>query len=335
MLQKKIKIYDEIYIGASLAVLLKICTSNKKILIVEKDKNFGGAWRNNYSHNLRNIDLACHLIVTQGKKHCNHIISYTKKLGVKLKVIEKKNLFYDSKNFKAYGKTGPALVCKTGWSDMLNKIQNIILKKKNITIVRNARVSKIEAKEKKIKINYGNKKVSLGKKIYFPVYCDLNHINFLDKKIHLPFNLIKNIHYVFFLKAKSNILNNEFQAFLEKNKNSIFDRLSISSSTYLKNKVNSYVVCARVSKNIKTKLHLINYKSILSFLMSNKLIDSGKVILLKRIKYICPYRNIDDVKKIKDLLKINKIPVEILDTRYMGHFLWKIAKLHYKKNVIK
>ena len=57
-------IYDEIFIGCSLSIILKALLSKKKILIIEKSKYLGGAWRNS-NENLKNIDLACHLIATQ------------------------------------------------------------------------------------------------------------------------------------------------------------------------------------------------------------------------------------------------------------------------------
>ena len=42
----------------------------------------------------------------------------------------KKKFFSDTKNWKAYGKKGPALICETGWSDMLNKVKLKVLRKK-------------------------------------------------------------------------------------------------------------------------------------------------------------------------------------------------------------
>jgi len=67
---------------------------------------------------------------------------------------------------------------------------------------------------------------------------------------------------------------------------------------------------------------------------------NGNLLKINKLKFkekklVVATHNNGKLNEIKDLLKINKIPVEILDTRYMGHFLWKIAKLHYKKNVIK
>ena len=73
MLSKKIE-YDEVYIGASLAILIKVYFSKKKKLsFLKKDMHLGGAWKNNYKKILKNIDVACHLIVTQNKKKSDKI----------------------------------------------------------------------------------------------------------------------------------------------------------------------------------------------------------------------------------------------------------------------
>ena len=93
MLSKKIE-YDEVYIGASLAILIKVYFSKKKIIIFEKDMHLGGAWKNNYKKILKNIDVACHLIVTQNKKKSDKILDLMKIFNVKLKKIEKKNFFF-------------------------------------------------------------------------------------------------------------------------------------------------------------------------------------------------------------------------------------------------
>ena len=51
-----------------------------------------------------------------------------------------------------------------------------------------------------------------------------------------------------------------------------------------------------------------------------------KIVKSKRVIYDCPYRTVTQFKKIKNLIKINKAPIDIINTRYMGHFLWQIAK---------
>jgi hypothetical protein len=240
--------------------------------------------------------------------------------------IEKKNLFFDSNSFKAYGKNGPALICKTGWSDMLNKVQKLVSKKKNITFKKDIRVSKIILKNDECEVIYGKNKRAYGKSIYLPTYCDLSEFYYYNKKVRFPFTLIKNYHYIFHLNAKSNILNNHFQGFWEKDNSNIFDRLSISSTNNINKKTSSFIICARVSKKFKLKLNSINKKSILNFFINNNLIDFGNIISFKRIVYNCPYRSNEDLIKINKMIKKYNYPINILNTRYMGHYLWEILK---------
>ena len=322
--------YDEIYVGASLAVLIKIIFKKNKILIIEKDEHLGGAWRNSYKSIFKNIDLACHLIVTQSVKHSNQIVSFLKKIDIELKKIEKNNLFYDTENFKAYGKNGPALISSTGWSDMLNKVVRIVKNKRNVTFLVKSRVSKIIASKDDILVFYHSNKKILGKKIFIPTYCDLKHIHYKSKKITIPYKLIINIHYVFFLEAETSILNKNFQGFWEKDINNIFDRLSVSSSTIIKNKMSQHIVCARVSKKFKSQTNLINKKSIISFLTRNKLIKRGNISRIKKLTYNCPYKTTEDLEIQKNKFTSLGLPIVFLNTRYMGHFLWDISKTNDK-----
>ena len=73
-------IYDYIFIGASLSNLLKATTiKNKNILIIEKDKYFGGAWRVDYDK-YQNLDLVGHLIVPPDNVSSENIIKFFRKL---------------------------------------------------------------------------------------------------------------------------------------------------------------------------------------------------------------------------------------------------------------
>ena len=325
--------YDEIYVGASLSILIKLYFKKNKILVIEKENYFGGAWRNSYKHIFKNIDLACHLIVTQSKKHSNEIINfYKKKCDIHLKEIEKENFYYDTEDFKAYGKNGPALICKTGWSDMLNKIKKLVIKKKNITFIKNVRATKIFIDQKST-VSLSNKKKISGTRIFLPTYCDLKNFHYFNKKIDLPSSLVKNIHYIFYLNANSDIFNLNFQGFWSKNSQDIFDRLSISSHKNINKEKSSYVVCARVSKNFKSNLSIINSKSILSFLMFNNLIIDGEILRFKRVTYNCSYRTIDQINDINKLIKKNNIPLSLLNTKYMGHWLYEISQQFKNDNI--
>lgn len=128
---KKNNYFDEIYVGGSLAILLKSIFSGKKILIIEKENFLGGAWKNCYGNVLRNLDTACHLIVTQNHIKSKKIINFfNKKFKITLKKIDKKNFVFDNKNWRLYGKKGPALIAKEGWSNLLNRVIFLTKKKR-------------------------------------------------------------------------------------------------------------------------------------------------------------------------------------------------------------
>ena len=324
MLPKKI-IYDESYIGGSLAILIKSFFSKKKIIIFEKDIHLGGAWKNNYKNNLKNVDVACHLIVTQNKLKSEKIIKMMKLFNVKLKKIDKESFYSDTKNWKAYGKKGPALVCYSGWSDMLNKIKNKVLKKKNITILNNCRVNKVVAEDSLTKVYLNNNLSVICKKLFIPTYCDLDKFFLKNQQVQFPKKSIQNVHFVFKFIGFSEILNQEYQGFWDLKQN-IFDRLSVSSYKKISKSKKEIVLCCRVSKRFKKKLININKKSILDFLLVNKLVSNGKIVKLSKITYNCPYRTVEQLNYTKKFLRKNNFPLEIMNTRYMGHFLWKIVK---------
>lgn len=330
MLSKKI-IYDEAYIGASLAVLIKNYFSNKEIIIFEKDIHLGGAWKNNYKKILKNIDVACHLIVTQNNKKSEKILDLMKLFNIKLKKIDKQNFFSDTKNWKSYGKKGPALICDTGWSDMLNKVKNKVFKKKNITIIKKNRVKKIITQSNIAQVYLKNNLNISCKKLFIPAYCDLNEYFIKKKKIKLPNKNIKNIHYIFEFIGSSNTLNRDYQGFWDLGSN-IFDRLSVSSCTEISKSKKKFIICCRVSKKFKKRLNIINQRSIMYFLKVNKLIFHGKIVKFKRVSYNCSYRSFSQFKNIKNQIQANKVPIEIMNTRYMGHFLWQVAKGKIFKN---
>ena len=67
----------------------------------------------------------------------------------------------------------------------------------------------------------------------------------------------------------------------------IFDRLSVSSYKDVNKLKKKIILCCRVSKKFKTKLKIINQKSILNFLKHNKLVTDGKIVKFKKIIYKC------------------------------------------------
>ena len=316
-------IYDEIFIGCSLSIILKALLSKKKILIIEKSKYLGGAWRNS-NENLKNIDLACHLIATQDNNAAKRITNFFKKYNLNVRRYKKKELFYDTEKWMAYGKTGPAMLCDEGWSKLLNVFIDYLKRKKNITILKNTRVRRISITKTTNKLWYKNNYIYF-KKLFFPSYCDLDSINLNHKKITLPFKKINNIHYIVEIQTKENKLVKNFQGFWDKNKSDIFDRLSVS---FIKKKRNfqKIIICCRLSKNFKNKSYLVNNKLIENFLIIKSLVKQVKINNFTKVRYSCPYRDWEDSKIANKKLKSIKGIVEWLDTRYMGHFITKLLK---------
>ena len=117
--------YDYIFIGGSICNLLLAAkiASNKstKILIIEKDKYLGGAWRID-SDELKNIDMCGHLIVPKDNNGGNLIIKYLKKIDLDMNHVTSNNFFYETENWRSNGKQGIPLICNNGWTDFNIKI---------------------------------------------------------------------------------------------------------------------------------------------------------------------------------------------------------------------
>ena len=142
-MQKKITYnYDQVFLGASLPTLVKCLFQKKKTLIIEKSKYLGGAWSSENDY-FKDIDLACHLIVSPSMKDSLMIIKELKKFNINLRKIKKSEFYSDTKKWKSYGKQGPALINNHGWPDMLKKIIKILKSKKNIKIITRENVKKI------------------------------------------------------------------------------------------------------------------------------------------------------------------------------------------------
>ena len=224
----------------------------------------------------------------------------------------------------AYGKTGPAMLCEEGWSKLLDIFLNLLKKKKNIKILKNTKVSKIDITSDTNKVYFKNKWVNF-KRLYFPTYCDLNYVRYNNSIINLPYKKINNIHYVIYIKSKKNNLKKNFQGFWDKNKDDIFDRLTVSSIKNLKN-TSQIIICCRLRKIYKKKVNFINKKKIKDFLITKKLSQDVKVIRLFKVTYQCPYRDFRVTRMINKKLNLTKGSVSLLDTKYMGHFIAGLIK---------
>ena len=117
--------YDYIFIGASIPCLLASTTINKKILIIEKDKYIGGAWRVNCD-NYKNTDLVGHLIVPTNNLIGNRIIKYFKMFDLELEYINSKDFLFETYSYRSNNKEGTPIIAKNGWTDFFYKIFKIL-----------------------------------------------------------------------------------------------------------------------------------------------------------------------------------------------------------------
>lgn len=318
--------YNHVYIGASLAVLIKCLFERKKTLIIEKSNYLGGAWSSS-NNKYKNLDLACHLLVSPSIEKSNLIIKQLKKFKINLRKINKDEFYSDTKKWKSYGKRGPALICEEGWADMLNKVIFNLKKKRNITIIKNQEVKKIEINTEGIcKIILDKKKIFTNK-VFLPTYVSLKSISYNESKILIPNKKIKSIHFIIEVLSEKLLKKRNFQGFYYKN--SIFDRLSVSKITNRKNYTHSFF-SARVSKNFKSKINLISNEKIKKFLINNHILKSIKKLAFEPVYYKAYYRGINERQIALNSLNKIKHSVKFLNTFYFGHFLAK--EFREKKN---
>lgn len=164
-----------------------------------------------------------------------------------------------------------------------------------------------------------------------PSYCNIDKILYDDKSIDIPYENIINTHVLLDIHCSNCSLSKNFQAFLDRDPISVFDRISVSDISN-----NTIVLSCRISKS-----HKYLSKEILEKRYKNFLIEKSILSLPFHIKnisyhqYECSYRDINNNrKKIKDLCEyINKYygvsKISYLNTTYMGHFLddWVNNKL--------
>ncbi len=159
-----------------------------------------------------------------------------------------------------------------------------------------------------------------AKKIYFPSYFSVK--GFFNEKLYLklPGKKINNVHYIIKLKCNSNVLNKNFQCFLNKSQKYLFDRVSVSSLS-LKNNIISTIVTARLGKTHKRKIDSINEITIKKFLLKMGLVNYVYNLEYDVVFYPCFYRDIECRKISKKNLKTSKGKIEWVNTMYFGHFL--------------
>lgn len=320
--------YDYIFIGASISNLLTATKiKDKNILIIEKDTYLGGAWRIN-SETYKSIDLVGHLIVPSNNYNGNIIITYFKKLNLELEFINKNDFLFETENYRCNNKKGTPIICKNGWTDFYTKIINYINLFQNIKILINTEVIKVVFNQDNIEVKC-NKNIKYGninficKKIFIPMYCNLNKIHYNNTIVNIPYTKIINTHVLLDIFGENINLNTNFQAFLDKEPIGVFDRISVSK-IFNNNKL---IISCRISKKYKSINRIEIEKLYLSFLIQKKILNSScKIINIYYYDYNCFYRDnkqrnnlYDSCKIINDYFKKDKI--EALNTIYMGNFL--------------
>ena len=151
----------------------------KKVLVIEKENYFGGAWKIG-SGEYKNLDLACHLLVPSSKREGIKISNFFRKFKLNVREVFKREFYADINRWKSYGKNGPAMICYQGWPKMLNVFQNLILKK-NIKIIKNLKVNKLILQNETVNV-LTKKKIFLAKQVIFPCYSSLKYFYFEKKK---------------------------------------------------------------------------------------------------------------------------------------------------------
>ena len=323
---KKMKeeiIYDKIYLGGSLSILIKTYFEKKNVAVIEKENFLGGAWKRGYGKQ-ENVDLACHLIVPSSNENSKKISNFFKKFKLRVRKVFTKEFYTDSDSWQSYGKKGPAMICNEGWPQMLNVFQKLIEKKKNVKIIKNCNVLKLLVNDNLVKL-ITSKKNYVSKKVYFPSYFSLKCFYLNKKKILLPGKKINNYHFLIKIKCETEILLKNFQCFFSKKNDDLFDRVSVSSAKNIFGQ-SDFILTARLGKKYKKNYKKINKNQIQSFLIKKKLVKKILNINFEIIEYKCYYRDICDRIISKNNLKKSNGKVIWLNTTYFGNFISSFFK---------
>jgi len=215
-------------------------------------------------------------------------------------------------------------LCTKSWVYILNKLVDFINKSKNITILKNTKI--INIKIRNINEIKTNKKTYYSKKVLIPSYGKIKNIIYFDKIINLPYEIIKNKHFILYLKTDKHLLKKNFNGFYEKKPTGCFDRVSIFYTGFKNEDVN-LIIITRITKEFKNKKIDNTGEIYLNFLKSKKIISTNcKFIKLFINIYECVYRNIDLRNKITEEFK-NLKNIEYTHTHYIGHFLANLINI--------
>ncbi len=272
--EKKIAI-----VGTSPIMLIfaKVLSKKNSVTIFEK-KKIGGAWIYGKVMNL-NTNLFTNVIVPTNKineKKTIKLNNFLKNFNVKVKS--------NKKSYRSVSPFRPRPIYQYDFSSFYPQI----LKEKKINI-------------KKINIKYVNERkqyVLINKKlkfdmIFIPLYNSLRFIQYLNKKIFIPFKKIISKHIIFVTKKP--IIKDLYYC---EQGHEFFDRMQIKKNKKL------YIFTARIAKKFKSKNKLF-------FIKNFSFLDSNEVYYSKINSYINYYRN---KKQIENLKSINSKKIKIVNT---------------------
>lgn len=291
-MKKKIAI-----IGSSpiMLIIAKLLSKRNWVIIFEKDKFLGGAWKTKKIKSIFDLNLYSNVIIPLIKKDqllSSNVNNFLSKLKVKIK---KNNLRYEQKN-------------KIIFKEIFEYDFSLFFKsfKKNYSIVK---------KEVKI-IKLKNNKVFINKhifdKVYLPYYSSVRKIIVGRKIINVPFKIIKSQHIT--LISKNFFLSDIFYV---EQFSVFFDRVQVLTKKKFR------IFIARVSKYYKEKK--------LSFLIKKVVFLNKKdIIYKKKNSYINYYRNKKQIKKIK---KINNKNLILINTTSFFEAIKKYIFYGKLKNV--
>lgn len=316
--------YDIVYIGTSIPILFYIyfhLNQNENILILNKEKYYGGSWFTYSNKYCKNFDTAGHFIVIRNKENMDKVLSLFKSIGVEL-CFQKAEIFnpnykfiYDSLIFYP----------KEGWDKLITALVNKI----NRNIFLDTEVLDININDNvtlQIKTNNMISYIETNK-VVIPSYIKLDQIKIKDRIIQLDYELCNTYHVIFYCKISNSYkYSNSYHGFYEGNL--IFDRLTcvcnIEKMKDIKN-VNQLLIF-RVSRSYKDKILKMKNKEIINkfydFIEKKKIILEDLVIKdLDLFTYSFYYRQ----NKIKILIKeISQYKnIELIDTTDLGSLIEK------------
>jgi len=304
-------------IGASLPSLLfaKKYSKSFNIKLFEKTENIGGAWRN-INHGNKSIEAGCHLIATKNESESDDIKNFFfKEYSIRLHVPNKKELIYDSLDWKNNNKAGPPLIPDRGWNFFSYEISRRVLVKKNIELISCYEVSNWDVNSSSC-ISVDGRSEFIDH-LVIPAYSSF----YPEEFGHQHRAGVENIHLIGNWSSRKSFDVKLKQFFLESDKDALIDRLSFQSIN--KKMTNGYFV-ARIGRNSKEKVGNLSRTELdfsLKRLTKDESLTCGDFSVL-RYKHLFPSIDMRLALSLKFPLDSTQ-KLWYLNTGYLGDFIYE------------